>query len=167
MMFDGTSMTNRSCTVDESSRTIMEESKLLDWKATLPTTRKKLDLLCYCSGYNVFLQYNNQQRFPPAPIQDRSRITPERELYHCIKHLTERRTYRKSAVVTLMPSWIQAGFHYQAGEVDVKWSTVSLLLNPPRTEKHSSSAGVPPSDTETRSKPSATPDKRMERFILV
>lgn len=67
----------------------------------------------------IFLKYNNQQR---CSCSDTEQIgwTSEMELPHCIEHLTERQTYRKSAVVTLVPSWIQAGFRNQAGEMDVK-----------------------------------------------
>lgn len=70
--------------------------------------------------YSFFLYGKKSKKFS-ALMQDRFRVkTPEREHDYRFEHLTERRTYRKSAVVTLMPSWIQAGFHYWAGEVDVK-----------------------------------------------
>lgn len=65
--------------------------------------------------------------------------------------------------------WCRLGCRQGSITRQVKWMWSEVLCHscwktPLRTKKHGSSAGVHPSDTKTRSKPSATPE--VERFFF-
>lgn len=66
--------------------------------------------------------------------------------------------------------WCHLGSRQGSITRQVKWMWSEVLCHscwtPSRTKKRSSSAGVHPSDTETRSKSSATPDERIHGFFF-